>query len=150
MRQLTPIAAATLVALTLAACGGEEDLSASGPGAAQVELLENVYGGSYSVAWRDLHPAHQRVAPRERFVACSQQVAPKSELESIEVLDVFDDDAVIPAVAGGERKAVRLRVTSFDGETDTFVNHAVKVGDRWRWVLNDRAYRAYRRSRCPR
>jgi hypothetical protein len=138
------------VGVVLAGCGGEEDLSASGPGAAQVELLENLYGGSFSVAWRDLHPAHQRVAPRPRFVRCSQGVTPRGQLESIEVLDVFDDDAVIPAVESGERKAVRVRVTSFEGEADTFVNHAVKVGDRWRWVLNGSSYRAYRQGRCPR
>jgi hypothetical protein len=133
----------------LVGCGGEEDLAASGPGAAQVRLLENIYGGEFSRAWANLHPVHQAVAPRERFVACSQQVAPSGKLESIEVLDVFDDDASIPGVRTGERKAVRLRVTSFEGESDTFVNHAVRFGDRWRWVLNARSFRAYQRQRCP-
>ncbi len=147
MRRLIVLPA---IALLLVGCGGEEDLAASGPGEAQVRLLENIYGGEFSRAWANLHPAHQAVAPRERFVACSQQVVPRGKLESIEVLDVFDDEASIPGVRGADVRSVRLRVNSFEGDSDTFVNHAVKVGDRWRWVLNGRSFRAYRQNRCPR
>jgi hypothetical protein len=139
-----------LIVLACAACGGEEDLAASGPGAAQVDLLAKLYDGRYERAWADLHPAHQRIAPKARFVRCAQEVAPTGELESIEVLDVFDDDAAIPGIPEAESRAVRLRVMSFEGDTDTFVNHSVRVGDRWRWVLNEKSVEAYRRNRCPR
>lgn len=142
---------ATLVALALAGCGGEEDLAASGPGKAQVALLENVYGGQYKRAWADLYPTHRAVAPLGRFVRCSRQVEPTTgTLESIEVLDVFDDDVVIPGIGDEEMKAVRLRVASLEGDRDTFVNHAVKVGDRWLWVLNAKSFSAYQQGRCPR
>jgi hypothetical protein len=146
--RLTAIAAAAVLAG--AGCGGEEDLAASGPGAAQVRLLENLYSGQYARAWGDLHPAHQRIAPRARFVRCAGQVVPRGELESIEVLDVFDDDATFAGIEDGDSRAVRLRVTSFDGDSDTFVNHAIRVDDRWRWVLNEESVAAYRRNRCPR
>jgi hypothetical protein len=146
--RLTAIGAA--VALACAGCGGEEDLSASGPGEAQVALLENLYGGRYDRAWAELHPAHQRIAPKLRFVRCAREVASRGDLESIEVLDVFDDDAAISGIPEAETRAVRLRVTSFEGDSDTFVNHAVRVGDRWRWVLNAKSVEAYRRNRCPR
>ena len=142
--------ALVLVAIACAGCGGEEDLAAGGPGASQVDLLENLYDGRYERAWADLHPVHQRIAPRARFVRCAGQVAPAGELESIEVLEVFDDDAAIPAIPRADSRAVRLRVTSFEGDTDTFVNHAVRVDDRWRWVLNGKSVEAYRRNRCPR
>jgi hypothetical protein len=142
--------AAALVALGCAGCGGEEDLAATGPGEAQVALLENIYEGRYDRAWAALHPAHQQIAPMQLFIRCSREVATTGDLESIEVLDVFEDEAAIPGVDEGETKAVRLRVTSFDGDSDTFVNHAVKVGDRWRWVLNPASVRAYRQNRCPR
>jgi len=146
-----PAIGATLFALALAGCGGEEDLAASGPGKAQVALLENVYGGQYERAWADLYPAHREVARLPRFVRCSQQVEPTTaKLASIEVLDVFEDDVVIPAIGDEEVKAVRLRVASLEGDSDTFVNHAVKVGDRWLWVLNATSYRAYQQGRCPR
>ena len=149
MGRLTAISAAALLALACAACGGEEDLSASGAGEAQVEVLDNLYGGRYDLAWDDLHPKHQQVAPLSRFVRCSAEVAPRGALESIEVLDVFDDDAVIPGIAEDEAKAVRVRVNSLEGDSDTFVNHQVKVGEKWHWVLNAAAVRAYQQKRCP-
>lgn len=141
---------AALLAVACAGCGGEEDLATTGPGETQIALLENIYQGRYDRAWAALHPAHQQIAPLRRFVRCSQEVATTGDLESIEVLDVFEDDAVIPGIAEGDTRAVRLRVTSFEGDSDTFVNHAVKVGDRWRWVLNPKSVRAYRENRCPR
>jgi hypothetical protein len=144
------ILVSVVAAFACVACGGEEDLAASGPGAAQVDLLAELYDGRYERAWADLHPAHQRIAPRARFVRCAREVAPPGELESIEVLDVFDDDAAIPAIPEADSRAVRLRVTSFEGDTDTFVNHSVRVGDGWRWVLNEKSVEAYRRNRCPR
>jgi hypothetical protein len=148
--RLTAALVAAVAAAALVGCGGEEDLAATGPGAAQVDLLSNLYDGRYGRAWADLHPAHQRIAPRPRFVRCAQAVAPTGDLEAIEVLDVFDDDAEIPAIPDAESRAVRLRVTSFEGETDTFVNHSVRVDDRWRWVLNGKSVAAYRQNRCPR
>ena len=148
MGRLTAIVVTAV--LMCVGCGGEEDLSASGPGAAQVRLLEDLYGGRYDRAWASLHPAHQRIAPRARFVRCAGQVAPRGELESIEVLDVFDDDGTFEGIGEADAEAVRLRVTSFEGDSDTFVNHAIRVGERWRWVLNDESVEAYRRNRCPR
>ena len=150
MGRLTAICAAGLLALACAACGGDEDLASSGAGEAQVEVLDNLYGGRYELAWEDLHPTHQQIAPRGRFVRCSAQVASTGDLESIEVLDVFDDEAVIPGIEEGEAKGVRVRVNSLEGDSDTFVNHEVKVGEKWRWVLNADAVRAYRQNRCPR
>jgi hypothetical protein len=148
--RLTAVCAIVLLALACAACGGDEDLASSGPGEAQVEVLDDLYGGRYALAWENLHPRHQRIAPRSRFVRCSAQVAPAGDLESIEVLDVFDDNAAIPGIEDGETKAVRVRVNSLEGDSDTFVNHEVKVGEEWRWVLNADAVRAYQQRRCPR
>jgi hypothetical protein len=144
------LAVAVLLAAACAGCGGEEDPATSGPGIAQVELLENLYGGRYARAWADLHPAHQRLAPRARFVRCAGRAVPRGDLESIEVLEVFDDDAEIAGIPEADARAVRLRVTSFEGDSDTFVNHAIRIAERWRWVLNEDAVAAYRRNRCPR
>jgi len=132
-------------------CGGDEDLSATGPGAAEVKVIENLYDGHYERAWADLHPTHQKVVTQKLFAYCAQQVTAVGEIEQIEVLDVFDDDAKIPLLAAdAETKAVRVRVTSFSGESFVDVDHLVKVGDRWRWVLNQKSIVAYRRGRCPR
>ena len=112
-------------------------------------MLDNLYGGRYDLAWEDLHPAHQQIAPRSLFVRCSAQVATTGDLESIEVLDVFDDNATIPGIQDGEVEAVRVRVNSLEGDSDTFVNHQVKVGEKWHWVLNADAFQAYQEKRCP-
>jgi hypothetical protein len=139
-----------VVALLAAGCGGEEDLAATGPGAAELRKLENLYDGHFERAWSDLHPAHQRVVSRRRFAECASRTIAVGDLESIEVLDVFDDDVRIAGLRERKAKAVRVRVSSFEGDSFTIVDHEVKVGDRWRWVLNSAAVRAYQQGRCPR
>jgi hypothetical protein len=86
--------------------------------------------------------------PRSRFLACTRAAA-LGWLDSIETLDVYNDPVDIPGSGEVPAKAVRVRLTSSDGEATTFVNHEVKVGPRWRWVLNGPAVSAYRAGRCP-
>jgi hypothetical protein len=74
---------------------------------------------------------------------------PVGELDSIEILDVFDDETEGLMLGDEPSKAVRIRLTLSDGESTTFENHAVNVGDRWRWVLNRAAIDAYQADRCP-
>jgi hypothetical protein len=138
-----------IVAVLLAGCGGEEDLAATGPGAAAVRKYENLYGGHFERAWNELHPAHQRLVSRARFAQCARSAIAVGDLESIEVLDVFDDDIRIAGLRERRAKAVRVRVSSFHGESFTVAEHEVKLGDGWRWVLNSAAVRAYDRGRCP-
>ena len=45
-------------------------------------------------------------------------------------------------------KAVRVRVTT-DEAAYTATYHVVRVGDRWRWVLSDKAARGFARGPCP-
>ncbi|HYZ20363.1 MAG TPA: hypothetical protein VE615_12510 [Gaiellaceae bacterium] len=139
-----------IVAVVAAGCGGEEDLAASGPGAAAVRKYENLYAGHFERAWNELHPAHQRIVSRARFARCARAAIAVGDLESIEVLDVFDDDIRIAGIPERRAKAVRVRVSSFQGESFTAEDHEVKVGDDWRWVLNTPAVEAYRQGRCPR
>jgi hypothetical protein len=138
------------LALFVAGCGGEENLAATGAGAAQVRLIENLYGsGQFDRAWSDLHPAHQVVVSQDLFARCARRALVTGDLESIEVLDVFDDDIAIPGIPEREAKAVRARVASLSGESFTTTDHHLKVGERWRWVLNPPAITAYRKGRCP-
>jgi hypothetical protein len=139
-----------IVALLAAGCGGEEDLAATGPGAAAVRKYENLYGGHFERSWNELHPAHQRIVSRARFAQCASQAIAVGDLESIEVLDVFDDDIRIAGIPQRRAKAVRVRVSSFHGESFTAEDHEVEVGDTWRWILNSAAVAAYRQGRCPR
>ena len=134
--------------LLLAGCGGDDDPGRSPAGLAQVRFLDELYNGQLDSAYETLHPAYQRLAPRKRFIACTRTAA-LGGLDSIEIVDVYDDPVDIPGSGRVPAKAVRVRLTSSDGEATTFVNHEVKVGSRWRWVLNAAGARAYRAGRCP-
>jgi hypothetical protein len=143
------ISLAFVLVVGLVGCGGEVDPATTPAGRAQVRVLEDLYNGRLTRAYSSLHPAHQRLVAEPRFAECSRGVVDRGGLDSIEVLDVFDETVRIPSLGQRKTKAVRVRVTSSDGQTDTFVNHEVKVGSRWRWVLNDAAVRAYRAGTCP-
>jgi hypothetical protein len=140
---------AGLAAALLAGCGGEDDPAHTAAGAAEVRLLEDLYDGRLDRAYATLHPAYQRIVPRARFVRCARTVE-LGDLGSIDVLKVYEDPVVIPGSGEVDADAVQVRLTSSSGETtEPFVRHEVKVGDQWRWVLNDAAARAYRAGRCP-
>jgi hypothetical protein len=139
-----------LVAATaLAGCGGEVDPARTPAGAAQVRFFEDLYNGRFVRAYAALHPSHQKIVPRDLFVRCAGRTTPVGRLDSIEVLDVFDETVRIPVLGQRRTKAVRVRATSSTGETFTIVNHEVKAGDSWRWVLNAAAVRAYEDGDCP-
>jgi len=144
------IALAVLLAtLTLAGCGGEVDPATMPAGAAQVRFLEDLYGGQFARVYATLHPAHQKLVSRALFVECAKETIAVGKLDSIEVLDVSDETVPIPELGKRRVKAVRVRITSTSGETDTKNYREVKVGDQWRWILNDAAVRAYGADSCP-
>ena len=119
-------------------------------GRAQVRYLEDLYHGRLAARLRHAAPRLQEdrlpLAVHSRLPAST---IPVGQLDSIEVLDVFDDPIQIPDAGEQKAKAVRVRLTSGTAASTTFVNHEVKVGDRWNWVLNDSAVSAYQAGRCP-
>jgi hypothetical protein len=140
---------ALLATLTLAGCGGDVDPATTPAGRAQVRYLEDLYNGHFGPAYNTLHPAYKTIVSRSQFSDCAASTIPVGQLDSIEVLDVFDDPVQIPGGDGRKAKAVRVRITSTSGQTVTFVSHEVKVGERWNWILNDSAITAYKAGRCP-
>jgi hypothetical protein len=142
------VVAAVAAVVLVAGCGGEVDPGRTPAGLAQVRFLDDLYNGNLDGAYATLHPAYQRIVPRSRFVACTRAAA-LGGLDSIEILEVYNDPVDIPGSGEVPAKAVRVRLTSSDGEATTFANHEVKVGPRWRWVLNGTAANAYRADRCP-
>ena len=141
--------AVLLPAVALAGCGGDIDPATTPAGRAQVQYLEGLYKGRFGPAYDTLHPAYKKIVSRSQFSDCAASTIPVGELDSIEVLDVFDDPVQIPDAGEQQAKAVRVRVTSTSGQSVTFVNHEVKVADRWAWVLSDSAVTAYQAGRCP-
>jgi hypothetical protein len=136
--------------LALPACGGEVDPARTPAGAAQVVLMEDLYNGRFGRAYADLHPSHQTIVSRSQFIRCAREAIAVGQLDSIEILEVFDDETRDMQLEGEQTKAVRIRLTFKDGQTvEPFENHEVKVGDQWRWVLNQDAIEDYQAGRCP-
>jgi hypothetical protein len=140
---------ALLAAFALAGCGGDVDPATTPAGRAQVQYLEGLYQGDFGAAYNTLHPAYKKIVSRSQFTDCAASTIPVGQLDSIEILDVFDDPIEIPDAGEQKAKAVRVRITSDTGTAITFVNHEIKVRDRWNWVLSDSAASAYRAGRCP-
>lgn len=135
--------------LVVPACGGDVDPARTPAGMAQVELLDELYNGRFGAAYDDLHPSHQNLVPRALFIRCARETIPVGKLDSIEILDVFDDETRAPLLGGEPTKGVRIRLTFTDGQsTEPFVNHELKDGARWYWMLNQKAIDAYQAGRC--
>ncbi len=150
IRRVKRAALASLLAVAaIAGCGGDTDPATTPAGRAQVVYNEDVYNGRFEQAYADLHPAYKDIVSRKFFTDCAVSTIPVGQLDTIEILEVFDDPVQIPGGSEEQAKAVRVRLTSNDGKNVTFVAHEVNVGDRWHWVLNDSAIRAYQAGRCP-
>jgi hypothetical protein len=142
---------AFLALLVLPACGGDVDPGRTPAGTAQVRLLDQLYNGRFDEAYADLHPAHQKIVSRALFSRCARETVPVGQLDSIEILDVFDEKTEGLSLGDEPSKGVRVKLTFADGDTvGPYVAHEVKVGNRWRWVLNQKAIDAYEAGRCPR
>jgi hypothetical protein len=143
--------ALTVVLLTAlaAGCALDENEHDRDAGSAVKEVLEREYVGDYRTAWDGLHPRHQRFVTREEYEECRRGIDVLGTLESVLILDVNDE----PLTVYGLRprtpsKQVEVRVTTDENEY-TASYHVVRVGDRWRWVLSDRAARGFARTDCP-
>ncbi len=150
IRDMKPALVAVLLgAVALAGCGGDVDPATTPAGRAQVQYLENLYNSRFGQAYASLHPAYRKLVSGSQFSDCAASTISTGQLDSIEVLDVFDDPVQIPGAGKQAAKAVRVRITSTSGKTVTFVSHEVQSGSRWLWVLNSSAAAAYKAGHCP-
>jgi len=118
-------------------------------------LIREKATGQYALAWKSLHPFHQRIAPRGEYVHCENLTAFPGRLLKVSVVRIQNEPVLI---AGEKRtvssKAVTIRVSvDYPGIdkpvilTDTY--HAVAVGGHWTWILTRGNFAQYRSGRCP-
>ena len=145
--------ARTLVTLALlllvGGCALNEDSEDHDAGTAVKRVLEQEYFGDFGGAWDQLHPRHQRLVSRADYDECRKGIDVAGTIESVLILDVSDAALTIYGLRPRTpAKRVRVRVVTDETEyTETY--HVVRVGERWRWVLSDRAARGFARSPCP-
>ena len=140
---------ALVLVLAAAGCALNEDSADHDAGTTVKSVLEQEYVGDYGGAWDQLHPRHQRIVSREDYDECRKSIDVAGTIESVLILDVRD--ARLTTFGLRPRtpaKRVRVRVVTDESEY-TATYHVVRVGDRWRWVLTDKAARGFRRSPCP-
>jgi hypothetical protein len=118
-------------------------------------LIRQKATGQYDLAWKSLHPSHQRVAPEKIYVRCENLTVFPGRLIKVSVLRVKDEPVLIAgAKESVASKAVTLRVAVNSPGipkpvvvTDTY--HAVAVDGRWTWILTKENFAEYKAGRCP-
>lgn len=146
------VAAAVTAALVLRFTGGSD--GPGDPARFMTGLIQEIAANDYGGAWATLHPAHQRVATREAYVACEGQTPIPGKLSSVSVVDVSDKQVEVAGEAGTvEGKAVRLELSITGAGPDpivvTHTSHAVAVAGHWTWILPPDRFAEYRAGRCP-
>jgi hypothetical protein len=159
VRRTALIAILGSIAIVLAGCGGQSDRTSAAPtqtvGLFMTSLIREKATGEYGLAWKSLHPLHQRIAPRAKYLACENKTAFPGILRNVSVVRVKDEPVLI---AGQDHtvasKAVTIRV-SVDSPgiskpvvvTDTY--HAIAVDGHWTWILTRKNFADYRAGHCP-
>ena len=151
---------AILVVLVAAGVGGNG--LAAGSKTTAIQKPENfmqrvvrlTVAGHHAEAWSLLHPAHQKLAPRSRFVRCRTEPTgtPPSRVVSAEFQGKrYEriDTALIPQHTA---TAVRLKLSVATGtmrEPADVTVRAVWTGKRWAWILPAGNIVAFRAGKCP-
>jgi len=107
--------------------------------------------GEWAAIWDTLHPAHQAVVTKERFVSCSDLNKWTGTTE-MKVLSTREE-LFGPPEAGLQPPTLTTALTiqaSFDGDApELLTDHAWNLGGRWRWALHQPSYEAFRKGVCP-
>jgi len=146
---MTVRAAAVLLAVVvvLAGCGSTKPKER--PGAFAVRVVGLVVHNKYSRAWRDLHPADQKVAPRDEYVACETRSPVIAVPRSVKVVRVRDESIGLGDGTFVPSKAVAVRMGFAGGFTLVHTVHVVESHGSWKWILPSWRFRDYRADRCP-
>jgi hypothetical protein len=142
---------ALLIALVLAGCGGGDDTPSGDLDAG--EFLQRItaehLSGEFSDSWEDLHPAHQQLISQIQFVYCGERAPALEEDATVRIISVRPVEKELPRIPEQQAQAVRIQIRDKQGVVDTYTAHAVKVGDRWRWILSDAFVTAVESGKCP-
>lgn len=140
-----------LIALVLAGCGGGEETPTGELDAGEFlqKITADHLSGEFSDSWEDLHPAHQKLISQIQFVYCGEREPALEEDTTVRIISVRPVEKELPRIPQRQAQAVRIQIRDDQGVVDTYTAHAVRVGDRWRWVLSDSFIAAVESGKCP-
>lgn len=164
MRRLLPVAALAAVGALVAAAvvvvhgsltGNDAAAPPPTPEAFMERVLRLTVDGRFDEAWTVLHPAHQRIAPREEFVRCraSDPTISGYHLVSARLVAkryVRIDSPGVPQHTSTQ-VTLRFEIADASGRThpaELATVRAVWTDTRWAWVLPDREIPTFRSGRC--
>lgn len=141
--------AAALAVAALAACGSSSSTPKDDPKVAAMKVLDQIVHNRYTVAWDDLHPTDQAVAPRDEYVTCESRSPVIAVPRSVRAVSVTDESVGLGDGTFVESKAVALRLGFAGGHSVTHTVHLVASDGAWKWILPSWRFRDYRADRCP-
>lgn len=163
MRKLAPLlsligvaAVAGVSVVVVASRTGGSDAPPQTPEAFMTRVLKLTVDGDYAEAWSVLHPGHQQIAPRGRFVGCRSADASIAGYRFVSARFVEKRLVRIESPGVPQRTAtqvvLRFRIADGEGKTlppEDATVRAVWIDTRWAWVLPDREIPTFRSGRCP-
>ena len=135
-----------LVAIVLPGCGGGDD----GAGDSVKDLVTSLSISDYSGAWDSLHPAQQRVVPKDLFIRCGVEGENANDpaIENLKVLSSKKVTKDIPWLGEVDAREVKVRFTQGENDREAFYD-VVKQDGSWRWTLTERSLNAFEAGNCP-
>jgi hypothetical protein len=133
--------------------------AAPGPGGYAKRVLEQVTRpATIGQAWDTLHPAHQRIVSRHRFIHCVRSgLGDRPYHFAFEVRGWRGQSVSYAEIPQHYVTRVRLRETAWLGSFRTSSPRnldVLRVAGQWRWLLDRATYRQYVKFRdqqriCP-
>jgi hypothetical protein len=153
MRTSRGAALLTAVVVLAASCGSSRKNAVESPGLVIKRHFQDEFADRLGRTWDELHPGHQAIISRSRFVECFRTEATRAKLVFFDVISIADEPIHIAGVPETSSKAVSWMFEARLGSrtsTDRGTSHAVLVKGRWRWVLSPVAVQQIRAGHCPR
>jgi len=120
-----------------------------------VGIVRQKIGDQNELAWQQLYPLHQAVAPLGVFIACQSSIPFPGTLLQVRALRVITESTPVAGAATSlSSKAITLRVkvrVDFSPRPLVVLTtlHAIPVRGHWAWILSRAQYDAYSVGACP-
>ena len=145
-----------IATVTVAAGTASSTTAATKPSAAAFikTVVRQIVTNDYEHAWLTLHPAQQRLVPKDDYIRCELQSPVSGRLAWIKAIRVRNARFSVGGLAGrvnGKAVTVRIQLTDDDTGSSVVVTHTahtVAVGGRWRWILPANRIGIYSSSAC--